>query len=1277
MQFVANGPDIPDALLQAHEEGRVVFFCGAGISYPAGLPGFKGLVDDIYQRIGTTRSSIEQDAYHHGQFDATLNLLEDRLPGQRQGLAVRKALVQALKPNLRRRGATDTHAALLQLAKCREGSLRLVTTNFDRVFEQAARRNRQTFSTYAAPMLPIPKNSRWNGVVYLHGVLPQKADDSALHRLVLTSGDFGLAYLTERWAARFVSELFRNYVVCFVGYSINDPVLRYMMDALAADRMQGEITPQAWALGDCEPGQEHGKSIEWQAKGVAPILYEVPSGSHDHSTLHETLKAWAETFRDGVLGKERIVVSNALARPSASTRQDDFVGRMLWALSDRSGLPAKRFADFNPAPSLEWLLEAFSEDRYWHSDLPRFDVPSRAEVDTKLSFSLIRRPTPYHLAPPMMLVFGGATVGQWDDVMFHLARWLVRHMNDPALIIWIAQRGGQLHDRWSWLVERELDRFARLAQEGRTSELDDIRANAPNAIPTPLMQTLWRLLLTGRVKSAWHEPEFYHWIDRLKRDGLTATLCLELRELLTPKVVLKKPFRWGDEPEGTGEPNRIRQLVDWELVLATDHVQSALRDRAGDHWSAALPRLLDDFQLLLRDALALLRELGEADDYSDRSHWDLPSISAHWQNRGFRDWVMLIELLRDAWLALRVNEPSRARLVAHTWFDLPYPTFKRLALFAASEDDVFGPAQWVEWLVSHDAWWLWSPGTKRETLRLLVLQGSDIATPIQDRLESAILAGPPRRMYQQDLESEQWEDLVEHSVWLRLAKLNASGLALGVVAATRLENLSRAHPDWLLTANESDEFSHWMSGTGDPDYEERRHTDVAPRKRQELVQWLKQPPSERHPFYEDTWRDTCRTRFFHSLYALGDLAQEGVWPALRWREALQVWSEEGLVLRSWRYAAPLVQTMPDNVLQEIVHAVTWWLETVSKSINRRQTILLDLCRRVLALPLEASTGMTQNGAPVNQPVTEAINHPIGHVTRALLNLWFEGEPGDNDQLPGEIEPFFTQLCDTRVDRFRHGRVLLGSQLIALFRVDRSWTERHLLPLFDWMASPVEAKAAWEGFLWSPRLYRPLLIAFKAQFLETAHHYVELGEHSRQFAAFLTYAALEPTDGYTAEDFRLAIEALPPEGLQEAVQALSQALEGAGDQREEYWRNRVQPFWHNVWPKSRDLATNSIAESLARLSIAAGAEFPAALTAVQDWLRQIEHPHYVVHLLHESGLCDRFPVDALRLLNAVIDDQQWAPPELGQCLDAIAQGAPHLAQDAGYQRLSEYSRRRGV
>ncbi|QID18839.1 hypothetical protein G3580_15145 [Nitrogeniibacter mangrovi] len=1277
MQFVTDGPDIPDELLQAHEEGRVVFFCGAGISYPAGLPGFKGLVEQIYQLNGTTLSVIEREAFDRGQFDATLDLMERRLPGQR--LALRRALAQVLKPKLRRKGATDTQAALLRLARSREGALRLVTTNFDRIFQVAAKRTDQAFQAYPAPMLPIPKNSRWDGLVYLHGLLPEKTDDTALNRLVVTSGDFGLAYLTERWAARFVSELFRNYVVCFVGYSINDPVLRYMMDALAADRMLGEITPQAWALGDCEPGQEHRKTIEWEAKGVTPILYTVPAESYDHSALHQTLHAWADTYRDGVQGKEAIVVKHALARPQDSTRQDDFVGRMLWALSDKSGLPAQHFADLNPVPPLDWLLEAFSDERFQYSDLPRFHIPPHDEVDSRLRFSLIRRPAPYDRAPPMLLASGGVNGSQWDDVMFHLARWLVRHLDDPRLIIWIAERGGQMHDRWPWLIEHELDRFAALERDGKTFERDEILLHAPKAIPGPLMRALWRLLLSGRVKSPWHDPDLYRWQGRLNREGLTATVRLELRELLAPKVVLKKPFRWSDDDSNSsGEPVRVKQLVDWELVLAADHVHSTLRDLADEPWKSALPHLLEDFQQLLRDALDLLRELGEADDRSDRSHWDLSSITPHWQNRGFRDWVSLIELLRDAWLAVRANDSTRATRIAQTWFDLPYPTFKRLALFAASHDDCIPPEQWVGWLLADDAWWLWTVDLGREVFRLFVLQGRRLAGAAQERLEAAILAGPPREMYRDDLEADRWQDLVARSVWLHLAKLNASNIVLGASAAARLAEISKAYPQWQLATNERDEFSHWMSGTGDPDYEDSRDVDIAPRKRQELVQWLTKPMPERRPFYEDTWREVCRSRFFHSLSALCDLARTNVWPAGRWREALQAWAEEGMVLRSWRYAAPLVQNMPDDVLQEIDHAVTWWMDAASKSISRHEDILLNLCRRVLALPLETGSGsrIIRNGVETYDPVGSAINHPIGHATQALINLWFKQNPNDNDLLPADLKRIFTALCDVQVDRFCHGRVLLGSRLIAFFRVDRPWTEQHLLPLFGW-SNPVEAKAVWEGFLWSPRLYQPLMTAFKSQFLDSANRYADLGEHRQQFATFLTYAALGPTEGYTAEEFRSAIGTLPQEGLEESAQALTQALEGAAGQREDYWKNRAQPFWQQVWPKSRDLATPRIAESLTRLVIAARGEFPAALVAVQDWLQPIDHPDYVVHLLHESGLCRQFSAEALQLLNAVIYDQQWGPRELGKCLDEIVQAAPQLAQDGRYLRLREYSRRRGI
>jgi hypothetical protein len=382
------------------------------------------------------------------------------------------------------------------------------------------------------------------------------------------------------------------------------------------------------------------------------------------------------------------------------------------------------------------------------------------------------------------------------------------------------------------------------------------------------------------------------------------------------------------------------------------------------------------------------------------------------------------------------------------------------------------------------------------------------------------------------------------------------------------------------------------------------------------------------------------------------------------------------VLRSWRLAAQLVNSMPESVMLEIVYGITWWMEAASKLKECDEVILQNLCKRVLELPVESGTGMLRNGTPINQPVTEAINHPIGHVTQALLNLWFRREPVDNESLPSDIEPYFKQLCDIGIEKYRHGRVLLASRLITFYRVDSIWTETYLLPLFDWTRDLVEAKAAWEGFLWSPRLYRPLLNAFKPQFLATALHYDKLGEHRSQFAAIITHAALESVDGYSSEDFQIAIGALPQDGLNQVARVLQQALESSGEQREDYWKNRVKPFWHLVWPKSRSLESNSIGESLARLCVVAGNEFPNAVSEVVDWLRPIEHPHFVVCKLHELGLCGRFPDEALKILNAILKDQLWPPRELGQCLDAIVQAVPNSAQDYRYKRLVEYARQRG-
>ncbi len=1269
MQFIENGPDIPDSLLQAHEEGRVVFFCGAGISYPAGLPGFQGLVENIYQENETERSVIENDAFERGQFDTTLDLLERRLPGQR--FKVRCTLMRALKPRICRKGALDTQKALLQLATNRDGKLRLVTTNYDRTFHIAAYKMKQEFETYAAPMLPVPKNSRWNGLVYLHGLLPLKPEETALNRLVLTSGDFGLAYLAERWAARFVSDLFRNYIVCFVGYSINDPVLRYIMDALAADRLLGESTPQAWALADCKPGEEQQKSIEWEAKGVTPILYNTDSNnSNDHSVLHQTLHAWANTYHDGVEGKEAIVVKYASVHPQKSSQQDDFVGRMLWALSDSSGLPAKRFAKFNPAPPLDWLLESFGEEYFTENDAPRFDVQLHGELDTNFRFSLIKRPVSHDLELRMSLVSAKVFNSKWDKVMPQLARWLLRHLDDPRLILWAAEQGGNLHEEWSRMIQNELERFAKLECDGDTSKLDEIRLHAPNAIPSQPMRKLWRLLLAGRVKSYFHSYDLSQWDSCFNQEGLTLPLRMALREILKPKVLLKKKFVWEqDDSSRTNEAVHIKDLLDFELVLTDDYVHSTLNKIKGEQWQLALPHLFDDFQQLLRDALDLLRFLEEPDEQRERSIIDLPSIMEHYQNRGLNDWVSLIELLRDSWLEISLKDSGRASRLAQVWFELPYPIFKRLALFAASQDDCISDEKWVDWLLADDSCWLWSMVTKREVCRLLVLQGSSLNKTNQKRLEKAILKGAPRTNDREDSSLERW---VEEGIWLRLAKLEHSGISLGLQAKACLTKISKAYPHLQLKENESDEFSIWMSATGDPGFDDKKQIHIAPTKRKDLVLWLEKTEPENGFFYEDNWREVCRKYLLNSLCALNDLANKGNWPIERWRDALQVWSDKR-AKRSWQYAATVVQSLPDKILHNLGHQVAWWLASISKLIDCQEPLFLNLCQRILTAQIteKKDARSIKDDTNYNYSVNSAINHPVGMVTQALLNYWFKQEPSDNGLLPNDLKDIFTQLCDVETEQFRHARVLLASNLVALFRVDRTWTEEYLLPLFDWN-NPIEAKAVWEGFLWSPRLHQPLLLSFKSYFLDTVNHYDELGNQRQRYAAFLTHVALNPADICSIEELRNVFVLLPIEGLESSAQALFQILDAAGDQREEFWRNRVIPFWKNIWPKDQKNITPRVSDALAKLAIASGEEFPNALSLLRDWLNSISDIDYIVYLLCERELCKEFPEEALGFLDAVIAGER-IPSKLEQCLEQIIKVKPDFEEDRQYIRLRDCSR----
>jgi hypothetical protein len=449
MRFIKDGPNVPERLVQTHEDGNVVFFCGAGISYPAGLPGFSGLITSVYRELGENLDPVEQAAFKASRFDTVFYLLERRV-GKRS--VVREKLWKILTAvDLTNRKSTETQQSILTLSKTRDGQTRLVTTNFDRLFQAVE----PTISSYSAPLLPIPKRTRWDGIVYLHGLLPERIEPVALNHLVLSSGDFGLAYLTERWASRFVTEIFREYTVCFVGYSLNDPVLRYMVDALSADQLRGEYAQEVYAFASYKKGKKDSANEEWTSKGVIPVLY---ADTKDHRYLHGTLKTWAEDYRDAVNGKQAIIRRYGPTLPSAVEGEDQ-VSRVLWALADRSGLAAKAFAELDPPAPIEWL-KTLTDQLYTDDDLVRFGVPKDPAEKLKNKFSVLHRPTSYcrgqwtALAGPAGSIYAAPEL---DRIAWELARWLAsHHLEKPELLHWVIQRGGCIHPQFAYFVQAEL-----------------------------------------------------------------------------------------------------------------------------------------------------------------------------------------------------------------------------------------------------------------------------------------------------------------------------------------------------------------------------------------------------------------------------------------------------------------------------------------------------------------------------------------------------------------------------------------------------------------------------------------------------------------------------------------------------------------------------------------------------------------------------------------------------------------------------------------------------
>jgi hypothetical protein len=310
MRLTLDGPEIPDALVKAQERGEALFVCGAGVSRGAGLPLFRGLVEAVYACLGerwedhpAEREVMADGGRLAAQYDRMLRALERRLaaPDVRHSQTMRDRIRDAVRRSLAPDPGADlgNHLCLLELSRDPEHRNRLLTTNFDTLFERAWMRAKGTpLPSHACQAMPVPRAAAFSGVLHLHGRLadPEVGLGSDTD-LVLTSAEFGDAYLRSGWASRYLYDLVRTHVLVLVGYQAEDPPMRYLLEALEADRERYADLKRVYAFAEAKDGDERLQEALWRAKGVEPILYRVgPDGSH--AALYGTLREWCRYAED-------------------------------------------------------------------------------------------------------------------------------------------------------------------------------------------------------------------------------------------------------------------------------------------------------------------------------------------------------------------------------------------------------------------------------------------------------------------------------------------------------------------------------------------------------------------------------------------------------------------------------------------------------------------------------------------------------------------------------------------------------------------------------------------------------------------------------------------------------------------------------------------------------------------------------------------------------------------------------------------------------------------
>ncbi|NQT62601.1 MAG: SIR2 family protein [Candidatus Marinimicrobia bacterium] len=1170
VQLVKHGPELPLEVFQAQEDGNLILFCGAGVSKPAGLPLFPELVDKVFDELHDEKAPNEASAFSRHEYDRVLHLLELRYQDQDQG-RVRSAVRDIL--DLSDAKMLATHKWLLQLAKTKTGHTRIVTTNFDRGFALA---KQDSVEIDAAPKLPIPRKEKWNSIVHLHGLLrPENTHDKDL---VLTSADFGAAYLMDRWASRFVSELFRNFTILFIGYGVNDPVIRYMMDAYSAEKKYYNRELGAYVL------TEYDESIpedDWESKGLTPIYYE---STPSHRYLHLTLKAWAEIHSSGLQGKEKIVRSYATYPPAH--RGSETVGQVSWALQEKSGHIANVFATNDPLPPIEWLPLLSSEG---------FLSGLTGGEEENVGIPIVDNGHLTSCPNPL------------SRITEQLSHWLTRHLERVEVVDFAIEKGLCLHPRFKEQIRRAI----------RNREIEEP------------YRTIWKYLSSPVYKCTC--DNYFMGYRSLKPstgdERWDGEQVLSALEHLEPVIKIGKSWHRiaGELLSDQTESDAISKLVDVDLVLRGGNPAHYFRDFA--QWPVqVISDLVEQMSESLHSGWRLLQMFNELDTLNDLSYISQPSIEPHPQNKQFRDWCYLVEYLRDAWIVINEHRPDQAKILLAKWMSIDFPIFRRLALYAMSRTQLLSVREKVDYLLDSDGWWLFSIETEREKFRLLESLSDQVPKSQLERLVRMILNGPPRKMFITDLDEDEWAEIQDHSTWLLLEKMADMEYTLPSNGSLKLKKLSTKYPNWKLAEGDRDEFPSWTSsGVGYPsDFSADMLRDLS---EIEIIEILKKTEHNRRGMLA-AWRSLARLDRRKSFKVLDKIKISGEdWNIEAWDYALGGLSSEKIPKYFVGKLSVMLNSAETNSIRRLASSLAWFVGDISKKhILEPKSDLLKIWDTIVQ-----HTGEQFDDA-VDDYVSKALNHAQGRLTEALLqSVWRHLEKGE-DNIPAWLLSRITMLA-TR-DEFYLARVILASRMYDLFRLEREWTETYLIPRLS-VSNFAESGALWEGYLWTARINPDFLDELRPYYLEIlSHKYIITKRANRVFELF-SIICIELPNAFTSSEKRTVLKSAGNEGIATIARVLNQQIQDVPGKPDTLWKDRVAPFIREHWPKDAAVRSERITINFVSMVLALDKEFSSAVSLITGYLVPVKFIGHIAPRSNDWPQADNNPKYLLKLLRKII------------------------------------------